>query len=142
MPLWITTLPFAFGLGFIAVLFFNVEAKGSLIEEVYREFKLEGAGRSFIALFAVYGFLLRDLGILLLLNFSNRSKRADSAWMVYLLVLYALLPMLAHESGLGIGAAFYPDFTANPAVMVVFPLAEAAVVLYFVLKRWREIKVQ
>lgn len=142
LPLWITTLPFAFALGFMAVLFFNVEVKGSLVEDIYREFKLDGAGRSFTALFAIYGFVLRDLGILLLLNFSNRSKRADSAWMVYLLVLYVLLPMLAHESGLGIGAAFYPDFTANRAVMVVFPLAEAAVVLYFVLKRWREIKVQ
>jgi hypothetical protein len=142
LPLWITTLPVVFLLGFIAVLFFNMEVKGSLLEDIYREFKLAGAGRSFMALFAVYGFVLRDLGILLLLNFSNRSKRADSAWMVYLLVLYVLLPLLAHQSGLGIGAAFYPDFTANGLVMVVFPLAEAAVVLYLVVKRWREIKVQ
>jgi hypothetical protein len=142
LPLWITTLPFAFMLGFIAVLFFNVEVKGSAIENMYREFRIDGAGRSFAALFAVYGFVLRDLGILLLLNFSNRSKRADSAWIVYLLVLYVLLPMLAHESDLGIGAAFYPDFTVNRAVMVLFPLVEATLVLYFVVKRWREIKVE
>lgn len=142
LPLWITTLPFAFLFGLIAVVFFNVAVNDTLLEQVYRELTSAGTGKSFAGLLAVYGFVLRDLGILLLLNFTNRSKRADSAWIVYLLVLYVLLPMVANEGDWGIGAAFYPNFKVYPIVMVLFPIAEAAIVLYFVVKRWREIKVQ
>lgn len=142
VPLWMVTLPVVFVFGFFAVFFLNIAVTGSLIEEFYQKLNLHGMSRTYPALIAVFGFVLRDLGILVWLNLSNRSKRADSAWIVYLLVLYVLLPMLAKASELPIGAAFYPDFFANKIVMVAFPVTEAAIVLYLVRKRWSELKVE
>lgn len=142
LPLWITTLPFVFLLGLLTVVFFNLATDGSVIEDIYKEFNIHGASRSFPALIAVYGFIIRDLGILLFFNFSNNSKRADSAWIIYLLVMYLILPMLGHSTELPIGAAFYPDFKGNVIAMMLLPLLEAAVVVFFLVRRWRQIKVE
>lgn len=142
VPLWIITFPVVCLLGFLAVFFLNIALSSSFVERVYQRLNLHGASHTYAALIAVLGFVVRDLGILIWLNLSNHSKRADSAWIVYLLVLYILLPMLAKASDVPIGAAFYPDFYANKIVMIFFPIVEAAAVLYFVRKRWSEIKVQ
>jgi hypothetical protein len=138
LPLWLTTLPMVFIFGLLAVIFLNMALKGTVVEEIYRKLWMEGQGRSFLLLIAIFGFIIRDLGILLLLNFSNRSNRADSALLIYLLLLYVLLPFLTR--GNGIGAAFYPGITENSLVLVAFPVIEAAVVLFFLQRRWKQIR--
>jgi hypothetical protein len=139
LPLWMATLPVVFIFGFLGVLFLNLALKGSMIEDLAREFNIQTSGKSFLFILALLGFVLRDFGILLLLNFSDRRKRADSAWIIYLVLLYAILPALTY--GVGIGGAFYPDFTANPFVMILFPLAEAGIVIFLLYRRWNEIRV-
>jgi hypothetical protein len=141
LPLWITTLPFVFLLGLLAVVFFNLASQNSVLEEIYRTLKIHGASRSFPFLIALYGFIIRDLGILIFFNLSNNSKRADSAWIIYLLVMYVLLPMLVGSADLPFVGAFYPDITANIFVMIVIPILEAVGVVFLVWNRWKQIKV-
>lgn len=136
MPLWVLTLPVSFLFGFITVILFSVVSKtdswGSM---VIHQFSTGDNLRPFLLLIAVFGFILRDLGIMLILNFSTRSKRADTAMIIYLLFLYVLVPLLSRN--LGIGGAFYPDITTNAIVMVLFPAIECVVVYYFLIKRWK-----
>ncbi len=135
IPLWLFTLPVAFMVGLLAVGFF---ALTNSTNELFEKMHLEGTTKAFMFLIAVMGFVVRDLGILLLLNFSSRARRADGAMMVYLVLLYILIPMVLKDYG--IGTIFYPDITANSLMMVLFPLIEAAVVLVIVVKRWNELK--
>lgn len=135
VPLWLTTLPIAFIAGLVAVGFLSVT---NINSELFQKLHMDATGHAFMFLLAVMGFAIRDLGILLLLNFSGRARRADGAMLVYLMLLYILIPMLLRN--MGIGAIFYPDITANVFVMVLFPVIEAAVVLFFLIKRWNELK--
>ena len=48
---------------------------------------------------ALLVFLLRDLGIILLLNLRGQGWRADTAALIYLLALHLLLPTIATMSG-------------------------------------------
>ena len=135
VPLWLTTLPIAFIAGLVAVGFLSVT---NINSELFQKLHMDATGHALMFLLAVMGFAIRDLGILLLLNFSGRARRADGAMLVYLMLLYILIPMLLRN--MGIGAIFYPDITANVFVMVLFPVIEAAVVLFFLIKRWNELK--
>ena len=138
LPLWLTSLPLVFIFGILAVVFMNMAFAGSQVEDFLKSLHIRSSGKSYMGMIAIFGFVLRDLGILLLLNFSDRRKRADSALLIYLLLLYVLLPLLTRDWG--IGAAFYPNFAANNIVMVAFPVAEAAVVLFLLQRRWKEIR--
>ena len=87
---------------------------------------------------AQLGFALRDLGLLMLLHFSARSRRADLAWLVYLCVLYVLAPALLFTAGLGGLSGWLlprPDLDFGNAVLPV--LVEAAAVGAAILWRWR-----
>lgn len=133
IPLWLLTLPIAFAFGFLSVILFTASGNSHL----FHKLEIQGYGLAYAFLFACIGFALRDLGILLLLNFSNRSKRADGAMIVYLLILYLLLPAITNS--LKIGAVFYPDVNANPLAMVLLPAIEAVIVLFLLAKRWSTI---
>ena len=87
--------------------------------------------------FAILLFALRDLGILLLLNFSNRPQRADTSMLVYLVLIYLILPILT--SGLEISVILYPDITQGIIPLIGFPMIEALAVIYFLVKKWQEI---
>ena len=136
IPLWLTTLPITFLFGLLAVIFLAFSPLTQEKINFFMSLKINNALYAFLALIATMGFVLRDLGILLLLNFSARSKRADAAMIVYLLLLYILLPLLT--SDLGIASIFYPSMNAGAFAMVIFPVLEAVVVYIFVIGRWKD----
>ena len=49
-----------------------------------------------LGLLGFYGLLVRDLSVVLLLNLGSRSGRADLTALLYLVVLYAVLPALLY----------------------------------------------
>jgi hypothetical protein len=136
IPLWLTTLPVAFIFGLLSAIFFPV-AKATE-EGGTNWFILNESGNVFFLLIAAFGFILRDLGMLLLLSFSTRPRRASGAMLVYLLVLYILLPGLTQK--LGFILLFWPDTNIDPPVlMILFPLVEAGIVLFLLRNRWKQI---
>lgn len=137
VPLWLITLPIAKLAGFLVlVLFLFFDAKQGLAPFL-SDYGLTDKIEITSFYFAILLFVLRDLGILLLLNFSNRPQRADTSMLVYLVLIYLILPTLT--SGLGISVILYPDITHGIFPLIGFPLVEAIAVVYFLVKKWQEI---
>jgi hypothetical protein len=133
ISLWMVTFPVALIIGILAILFASIA--GSDLADVYSDYKVKGVTGALLILLAVFAFVVRDLGIMLLLNFSQKPKRADSAWLIYLVILYSVFPFIAAQAK--VGALFYPDITVNPFLMVVPPIIEAVVVMVFVTHQWK-----
>ena len=83
-------------------------------------------------------FLLRDLGIVLFLNFAPRPKAPDLTAAVYLVVLYVVCGGLAMAAGaMTLLPVFLPGAGSNAALVMGAPLAQLALVAILVLRRWR-----
>jgi hypothetical protein len=137
ISLWTLTLPMVFIAGILAVLFCSIGIQTSTNTAFLDNIKELNPNYLFIYLIAIFGFIIRDMGMLLYLNLSRTAKRADAAMIIYLLILYGLLPALTIGSGMGV--IFYPNFKANIIAMVAFPLIEAGVVMYLLKNRWSEL---
>jgi hypothetical protein len=137
VPLWLVTLPIAkiSGLVVLVLLFFVEE--NAFLKTFLRDYSITDKTEFAAFYFAILLFVLRDLGILLLLNFSNRPQRADTSMLVYLVLIYLILPTLT--SGLGISVILYPDITQGIIPLIGFPMVEAIAVVYFLIKKWQEI---
>ncbi len=83
-------------------------------------------------------FAVRDLSILLFCNLGETRRRADFAAVVYLGILYLLLPGLLMSAGLDAAVpAFLPIRDGRMANGVVPVLIQAAVAVGAVIARWR-----
>jgi hypothetical protein len=95
----------------------------------------DSVGATFCA--SAMAFFLRDAGIVVLLNLVPNRGRADAAAIVYLLVLYGLLPALVSAaSNIELGGWFYPSLTKGVVAGVLPALIQAAVVWVLVRNRW------
>lgn len=137
VPLWLITLPIAKIAGFLLLLFLLIFDENQLLKPFLKEYGLTNKVEIAGFYFAILLFALRDLGILLLLNFSNRPQRADTSMLVYLVLIYLILPILT--SGLEISVILYPDITQGIIPLIGFPMIEALAVIYFLVKKWQEI---
>lgn len=91
-----------------------------------------------IAVVAHFGFILRDMALFLALNLGARRRRADLAALIYLAVLYVLLPSLLNFAGPAWGAAlFLPASFSWPNVSLVAAGCQAAAAAAFLIWRWR-----
>ena len=69
-------------------------------------------------------FLLRDLGILWLVSLGGRSRRPELATVIYLIVLYSILPGVLAALGLGAGVAMLvprPDLAPFWGILAAVP---------------------
>lgn len=139
-PLWLITLPISFFFGFVLMILFTVFGKQEIASDFKSSMDFDATGMSVAFLIAMFGFIIRDLGVLLILSFSPKAKRANTAMFFYFLVIYMILPWLIGGGNDNFTAAFFPSPKSSMILMVAFPIAEAAVVLWFLLKRWKEIK--
>lgn len=92
---------------------------------------------------AAFLFAMRDLGVFLFFNFAKNHKRADLVAVVYLIILYALIPAIVAVLGIGwIGEGvwhlFYPTLNAVPKA-IVSPLIQTAVVAALAWMRWKKL---
>ncbi|MEM7184623.1 MAG: hypothetical protein AAF518_27255 [Spirochaetota bacterium] len=75
---------------------------------------------------SLLSFLLRDIGILYLSNASPKSKRGDIATIVYLALLYLLIPSTLHLLGIrALDDFFYPNIEGKNTFSFSFPLLQA-----------------
>lgn len=136
-PLWLITLPLAFFTGILALLFvFIIDPKTSYEALSTDLFKID---KSILLalLISVFGFVIRDLALLLWINFNTSTRRADIASWVYLVFVYYLLPKML--GGSQISYLFYPDANSNIILLMLIPLAEAALAIYLLKNSWQKI---
>ena len=113
-PLWMVTLPISFLFGLLTVILVIVLGQKEITQNI-----------------------IRDLSALLLFHFSSNAKRANVAMYFYFFLVYFVLPMLFSGND-NLTAAFFPSPKSSTILMVAFPLIEAVVVGWFLLKRWKE----
>ena len=85
---------------------------------------------------ALLFFMVRDLGIVLLLNFSTRPRNPDLAAILYLIVLYVVGGGLAVAIGAYQLMPWFMPGAGDGLLTVVAPLLEAVAVFALVWQRW------
>ncbi|MCF6230652.1 MAG: hypothetical protein L3J62_07665 [Gammaproteobacteria bacterium] len=83
-------------------------------------------------------FLLRDIAIVIYFNLTKQTQRADATALVYLLLLYLLLPMLFSAMGMTtLNNLLMPVFTASPWMTMISGVVQLGVVGWLIYQRWR-----
>ena len=133
LPRWLVTLPLAGGLCAVAIAVGPAGLERDLL-----------FGCDARALLAVsFLFVLRDLALLLALNFSANPRRADAAALVYLFVLYAVVPGICEVLGLSqVLGLFWPRPDATLPLALVLPGVGVALTVAFAGRRWRRLSVR
>jgi hypothetical protein len=140
VPLWMPSIIVAAGLAIAAGLLAGNEPELTLFGDRPVTDRLEaevwaGGLPSAIALIL---FMLRDLGLVLYLNFAARPKAPDLTAAVYLVVLYVVCGGLVVAAGAGsLLAVFLPGAGTDPVLVVIAPLVQVALVAILLLRRWR-----
>lgn len=125
-PRWLLTLPVIALTGILLV----ITAVGSPEDATLK-----------IAAFVIAGccFLGRDLGIMLFCNLAKANRRADLLTIVYLVMLYGIIPaILAATHQNGATTLFWPRPDQSLFLVVIAPLAEMLLVFYLLSVRWRQ----
>ncbi len=131
LPLWTTTLAVTL------LLFAGILALAIPWESPLRTLHPEEAvGPRY--LFILLCFLGRDLSLLFWVNLRSGSNRADLATVIYLCILYGLVPGILHGAGLGsLMPVFVPVPGASAAVGIV-PVAVQFIATFCLLAAcWR-----
>jgi hypothetical protein len=127
LPLWLTTLPLVAA---SVVALVVVDLAGGAAEL--------GDERLGIVVAAAFFFLLRDVGLLLHANLGANPRRADMVTVLYLTMLYGVVPGIFAMLDLdALTAFFWPRTDLSPLLVVIAPLAEALLVATLVVRRWR-----
>ncbi len=94
-----------------------------------------------LGLFGFCGLLLRDLALLLLLNLGRNSGRADLTALVYLMVLYLVLPGLLYALNSPSSVAYLlPSVRIGAFDAIAVHWLQAMLVTGLFVWRWRQIR--
>lgn len=89
---------------------------------------------------AVMLFLLRDIGLMHLFTLDGRARRGHFTALVYLAVLYVVLPAFFVATGWpDLALALVPQLAGDPLMIVLPVLMQVALVGGLVVLRWRRI---
>jgi hypothetical protein len=87
---------------------------------------------------ALIFFQARDLGILLFCNLAHANKRADLLTILYLFLLYGIIPGILQAMHQGeLTVLFWPRPDRSPFLLVV-PFLEMLAVFYVLSARWKK----
>ncbi|MGH6960061.1 MAG: hypothetical protein ACREE7_06230, partial [Dongiaceae bacterium] len=132
LPQWLPTYLLVVAIGIAAMLL------GGHVDSFYPDralLRLPIAAPSLIV--SILLFVLRDVMIVLWLNFGDRRRRADLAAVIYLLLLYGPAAAIARMLDLEFLVPFFaPTPHDNWLFAVLPPLLEVAVMLGLIRARW------
>lgn len=127
VPAWMSAMLLAFGL----MMLLNTR-DFSLLDSVAK-----GVDPRLFAL-AGFLFMLRDVGIVLYFNLGRRRQRADVTAMLYLALLYFLLPGILEALNLDMANALLLPWTPSaPITTIMSGLAQVALTGWLLVRRWQ-----
>jgi hypothetical protein len=86
-------------------------------------------------------FVLRDLGLLLFFNLGRNPKRADMLTVVFLALLYFVIPGIFSALDFNLMTSlFWPRIDLQPGFGLGAALVEVAAVLALLIRRWQRIR--
>ncbi|MGH6927169.1 MAG: hypothetical protein ACREEV_02540, partial [Dongiaceae bacterium] len=138
-PLWIPSIVLAAGLAIAAGL---LAGDGSTLVDLDRPITQQLAANVWAgglpSAVALILFMLRDLGLVLFLNFAARPKAPDLTAAVYLVVLYVVCGGLVAAAGAtSLLPVFLPGAGSDPLLVMIAPLVQVVLVATLLLRRWR-----
>lgn len=139
-PLWMPSIILAAGLAIAAGLLAGDEPRlMDLVERpVTGRLAADAWAGGLPSAVALILFMLRDLGLVLFLNFAARPKAPDLTAALYLVVLYVVCGGLVLAAGAGsLLPVFLPGAGTNPILVVIAPLVQVVLVAILLLRRWR-----
>lgn len=136
LPTWVPTLVLT-GLFGCAVAVMLATTPAELGHAKPDDTLLGVQGVAWIA--AVYLFILRDVGVVLFFNLGPRRRRADSTALLYLGILYGLVPGILGALHLKDAVLlFIPFLPMRPALSLMASLVQVGVIAVLVVRRWRQ----
>ena len=97
----------------------------------------ESLGAFIVALFL---FLLRDIGIIHFLTLDGRAKRGQLTALVYLAILYVLLPIILNVLDLEAALPVLVPYFEGSALLIVLPvLVQVGIVGALLVWRWHRL---
>jgi hypothetical protein len=138
LPLWMPSLALAAGLAVVVAMLTRGEVRTLTADEAVPRMLIGETWSGGIATaIALILFMLRDLGIVLLLNFGKRPKAPDLTAVLYLIVLYGVCGGLVAAAGAGLLLPlFLPGVGSNAVVVVLAPLVQVILVAVLLRRRW------
>lgn len=125
LPLWGATLP-------LVALVVGCLLVGDLAAVAPAETSFSG-----MTALAALAFLLRDLTLLLYLNLGRIPRRADMVTVLYLGLLYGVIPIIFAALELDrLTILFWPRWDMAPELTVLAPVAELGLVVWLLRRRW------
>ena len=139
MPLWLVNHAVAL-VAVLVATFALLTGEGGTVGDGIRE--IDGLDFAAGTLIAFYVFVTRDLLLLVFAALGRGGRRAFATWLLWMAVLYGLVPMILAALGLYASLpVFVPvwdvplvDFAVPP---VVWPLLQVVAVLALIRWRWR-----
>ena len=126
-PLWLSTLPFVV---LTCVVLTAVDLTSTPGEDV-AQFATPAV--------AMVLFLLRDFAILLYLNLGQNPKRADLLTILFLVLLYGVIPSILAALDLDLlTGLFWPIPGLSASIFLPAALFQATVMLWLMARRWRK----
>ena len=138
LPLWVPSLVLAAALAIAVALLAKSDLKSlAEVERVVRIWDAPIPRYDLATAIALILFMVRDLGIALLLNFAKRPKASDLAAILYLIVLYGICGGLVMAAGAtALLPLFWPGVGGNALVVVLAPLIQVILVAVLLQRRW------
>jgi hypothetical protein len=138
LPLWLPSLALAAGLAVVVALLTRDELRTLTADQAVPRMLIGETWSGGIATaIALILFMLRDLGIVLLLNFGKRPKAPDLAAVLYLIVLYGVCGGLVAAAGArSLLPLFLPGAGSNAVVVILAPLVQVILVAVLLQRRW------
>ncbi len=131
-PLWIHTLPLVFiGLLLSWIGYENTSWPYPIWNLGLREGSFSDPVQTWSFILAAALFIIRDMALILLLNFSRKKRRVNGAVILYLFLLYAVAPLLSFSVS-EMRCVFLPTF--SPFGFIPSALEAAILVLLLVKK--------
>lgn len=145
-PFWLTSLLILVIALVLALILGDPQVgfRGEIDANLARLLTLGSASLDFkVLLVAASLFLVRDCLLVITLNFSPNRRRADLAALVYLAVLYVIIPLLLHGFDLGqtFLMAFFLPQAGDGLLASAWPVAlEVIFVAVLMVMRWQKVR--
>lgn len=131
LPLWFISLVITV-LVYILIFLLSFVTKG--LPAIDEDFAI-----TVVYLLTLLGFACRDISLLLWVNLKTGSARADAAALVYLMILYGLIPALLWASGAGDMMPVFLPIPDRPSALSAIPvLAQFAIVFVLLIRCARQ----
>jgi len=138
LPLWVPSLLVAAALSIVVAMLAKSDMQSLAdVERVARIWDAPMPSGNLATAIALILFMLRDLGIVLLINFAKRPQASDLAAILYLIVLYGICGGLVAAAGAtSLLPLFWPGVGRSASVVVLAPFIEVILVAFLLQRRW------